>query len=142
MTRTYVITQGRSGAGPKRRFDLVTLIVAVVPTEPAVPPGPSRPAPGSVADFYSAPGPMPGPTPGPRPPALSPMPEHRAILALCRRPLSVAEIAAHLRLPFSAAAVLVGDLVDAGLAVERRPARAAAVDAALLREVINGLQRL
>ena len=43
---------------------------------------------------------------------------------------------------FSAAAVLTADLVDAGLAVERRPARAAAVDAALLREVINGLQRL
>ncbi|GAA1984561.1 DUF742 domain-containing protein [Catenulispora subtropica] len=110
LARTYVITQGRSGAGPRRRFDLVTLILAAAGAA-------DRAVPGL-------------------------MPEHRAILALCRRPLSVAEIAAHLRLPFSAAVVLVGDLVDAGLAAERRPARAAAVDPALLREVINGLQRL
>ncbi|NUR26578.1 MAG: DUF742 domain-containing protein [Catenulispora sp.] len=114
LARTYVITRGRSGAGPKRRFDLVTLIIAA----------------GSSDRTVS------GLTPGPL------MPEHRRILSLCRRPLSVAELAAHLRLPFSATAVLVGDLVDAGLAVERRPARAAAVDPAVLREVINGLQRL
>ncbi|GAA2048203.1 hypothetical protein GCM10009839_62100 [Catenulispora yoronensis] len=137
LTRTYVITQGRSGSGPRRRFDLVTLVVAVVPPDAAAAP-PWR---------AGSPGCPPGASPGfpagrdavPRPALL---PEHRAILDLCRRPLSVAEIAAHLALPFSAATVLIGDLVDAGLAAERRPARAASVDAALLQEVINGLQRL
>ena len=33
------------------------------------------------------------------------------MLRLCRRPLSVAEVSAHLRLPFSATAVLVADLL-------------------------------
>jgi hypothetical protein len=74
------------------------------------------------------------------PPGL--IPEHRAILAMCRHPLSAAEISAHLGMPFSATAVLVGDLLAAGLAAERRPVRSPINDPELLREVIRGLERL
>ena len=74
------------------------------------------------------------------PPGLSP--EQAAIMRLCRRPLTVAELSAHLRLPFSATAVLVADLLAGGLAVQRRPARAAGVDPEVLKQVINGLRRL
>ena len=69
-------------------------------------------------------------------------PEHLAILRLCRFPLSAAEISAHLRLPFSAAAVLIGDLLVAGLVEDRSPVRARVPDVNLLREVIRGLERL
>lgn len=69
-------------------------------------------------------------------------PEHRAILRMCRFPLSAAEISAHLRLPFSATAVLIADLLAAGLVVDRKPVRTAIPDPELLREVIRGLQRL
>ncbi|ACU71450.1 protein of unknown function DUF742 [Catenulispora acidiphila DSM 44928] len=74
------------------------------------------------------------------PPDLSP--EQATMLRLCRRPLSVAELSAHLRLPFSATAVLVADLLAAGLVVQRRPVRAPGVDPELLKKVINGLRRL
>jgi len=69
-------------------------------------------------------------------------PEQATIMRLCRRPLSVAELSAHLRLPFSATAVLVADLLAAGLAVQRRPVRPTAIDPELLEQVINGLRRL
>lgn len=74
------------------------------------------------------------------PPGLSP--EQTAIMRLCRRPLSVAELSAHLRLPFSATAVLVADLLTAGLVVQRRSVRPADVDPELLKKMINGLRRL
>lgn len=69
-------------------------------------------------------------------------PEHAAILRLCRTPLSAAELSAHLRLPFSVTAVLIEDLVYAGLASARAPRHAAAPDPELIREVLRGLQRL
>lgn len=69
-------------------------------------------------------------------------PEHASILRLCARPLSAAEISAHLRLPFSAAAVLIDDLAQAGLVVTRQPRRTADFDPHLIREVLRGLQRL
>ena len=104
--RLYVITGGRSGPGPVRRLDLVTLIVATAP------------------------------------PSAGTFPEHAAILRMCRHPLSVAEISAHLRLPFSVTAVLITDLLTAGLAAERRPVKVGIPDPELLKEVIRGLRRL
>jgi len=74
------------------------------------------------------------------PPTLSP--EHATIMRLCRRPLSVAELSAHLRLPFSATAVLVADLLTAGLVLQRRPVRPANINPELLEKVIDGLRRL
>ena len=70
-------------------------------------------------------------------------PESAAILRMCRFPLSVAEISAYLRLPFSATAVLVADLVVAGLAEARAPLVATALpDPELLKAVLYGLSKL
>ena len=104
--RLYVITGGRSGAGPATRLDLVTLIVATAPSRAGR------------------------------------IPEHAAILRMCRHPLSVAEISAHLRLPFSATAVLITDLLAVGLVAERQPVKVGIPDPELLKEVIRGLRRL
>lgn len=41
--------------------------------------------------------------------------EHAQIVELCRNPISVAEVAARLRVPLGVAQVLVGDLADAGV---------------------------
>lgn len=74
-------------------------------------------------------------------------PEQAAILRMCGRPLSVAEISAHLDLPFSAVSLLVDDLLR-GAHVEVRETRAeqeqAAADPDLktLKALIDGLQRL
>ena len=76
-------------------------------------------------------------------PLPSQQPEPAAILRMCVNPLSVAEISAYLRLPFSATAVLVADLVLAGLAEARAPVAAAVLpDQELLEKVIHGLSKL
>jgi hypothetical protein len=70
-------------------------------------------------------------------------PEHAAILRMCQCPLSAAEISAYLRLPFSATAILVADLLSYGLVEERKPIRFTALpEPELLEAVIRGLQRL
>jgi hypothetical protein len=48
-------------------------------------------------------------------------PEHQAIVALCRLPSSVAEIAAQLDLPVGIVRVLLGDLADRRLITVRTP---------------------
>ena len=70
-------------------------------------------------------------------------PEHAAILRMCQSPLSAAEISAYLRLPFSATAILVADLLSDHLVEERKPVRFTALpDQELLEAVLRGLQRL
>jgi hypothetical protein len=113
--RLYVITGGRGGPSDRTRLDLVTLVVAV-----------------AVGDAM-----------GPARRRFGLFPEHTAILRLCRRPLSAAELSAHLRLPFSATAVLIDDLLCAGLVTVCPPRRTALLpDPDLIREVLHGLQRL
>jgi len=72
--------------------------------------------------------------------------EHEEILRRCRDPLSVAELGAHLGLPFNILAVLLADLLDAGRVEARDPIPASGTgrgpDLALLEEVLSGLQRL
>ncbi|MDQ1034407.1 hypothetical protein QFZ75_000823 [Streptomyces sp. V3I8] len=72
--------------------------------------------------------------------------EHEEILRRCREPLSVAELGAHLGLPFNILAVLLADLLDAGRVEARDPIPASGAgrgpDLALLEEVLSGLQRL
>ncbi|MFC7262834.1 MULTISPECIES: DUF742 domain-containing protein [Streptomyces] len=72
--------------------------------------------------------------------------EHEEILRRCRDPLSVAELGAHLGLPFNILAVLLADLLDAGRVEARDPIPASGAgsgpDLALLEEVLSGLQRL
>jgi hypothetical protein len=74
-------------------------------------------------------------------------PEQAALLRACARPLSVAEISAHLRLPFSAVVVLLLDLHAGGHVEIKEPrterrATASDPDLATLKALIDGLQRL
>ncbi|GAA2603544.1 DUF742 domain-containing protein [Streptomyces tubercidicus] len=68
-------------------------------------------------------------------------PELAAILRICRSPLSVAEISAHLALPASVVGVLLNDLLADGRVEARAPA-AKLPDIALIEAVIDGLQKL
>ncbi|MGV9294480.1 DUF742 domain-containing protein [Amycolatopsis sp. NPDC003676] len=71
-------------------------------------------------------------------------PEHLAITQLCRRPLSVAEIAVYVKLPLGVVRVLCGDLIDRGLVITRAPSRqpAQAPDHETLQAVLDGLIKL
>ncbi|MGH3321712.1 MAG: DUF742 domain-containing protein [Streptosporangiaceae bacterium] len=70
-------------------------------------------------------------------------PEFRAICGLCRELRSVAEIAAHLKVPLGVARVLVGDLADEGLVQVHQPEGAEGrPDRALLERVLSGLRKL
>ncbi|WP_018348443.1 DUF742 domain-containing protein [Longispora albida] len=70
-------------------------------------------------------------------------PEHVAILDLCRRPLSVAEISAHLDLPVGIVRVLLGDLQTSGLVLTRAPQPAMEQPSKrVLLAVIDGLRAL
>ncbi|MFI9045521.1 DUF742 domain-containing protein [Streptomyces sp. NPDC053427] len=68
-------------------------------------------------------------------------PEHAAILRVCRTPLSVAEISAHLALPPSVVGVLLTDLL-ADRRIEARMPASKLPDIALIEAVIDGLQKL
>ncbi|MGI5213501.1 DUF742 domain-containing protein [Plantactinospora sp. CA-290183] len=70
-------------------------------------------------------------------------PEHREIVALCRRATSVAELAAHLDLPLGTVRVLLGDLLERQLVrvAEPRPAPVL-TDDSIFEQVINGLRAL
>jgi hypothetical protein len=70
-------------------------------------------------------------------------PEHVAIVRLCQRPLSVAEVSAHLNLPVGIVRVLLGDLRDDGLIRTHQPPPASQPPSQrVLRAVINGLRSL
>ena len=69
-------------------------------------------------------------------------PDHAMALGLCGGPTSVAEIAAHLRLPAVVTKVLLSDLVDCGAVTARAPRRHSdPTDRALLEAVLDGLRR-
>jgi len=70
--------------------------------------------------------------------------EQRAIAALCRDILSIAEISARLDLPLGVTRVLVGDMADGGLVMVHRPSQAAGdrPDLALLERVLYGLRAI
>ncbi|RIV36853.1 DUF742 domain-containing protein [Micromonospora radicis] len=70
-------------------------------------------------------------------------PEHLAIVGLCQRMQSVAEIAAHLDLPVGTVRVLLGDLVARNLVQIREPQSTLGVpDHSIFEAVINGLRAL
>lgn len=71
--------------------------------------------------------------------------ERKDIVARCERPLSIAEISAHLHLPLGVARVLVGDMTDEGLleaSAPRHTGDGARPDLSLLERVLDGLQAL
>jgi hypothetical protein len=69
-------------------------------------------------------------------------PDHEQALALCRKPMSVADIAARLLLPVAVTKIVVSDLVEWG-AVTIQPPRPAdePTDRVVLERVLNALQR-
>ncbi|MGW2617379.1 DUF742 domain-containing protein [Streptomyces sp. NPDC001500] len=70
-------------------------------------------------------------------------PEQAAVLRMCAAPLSVAEISAYLRLPFSVVTVLLTEMLAAELVQARAPiVRQQLPDRSLLEAVMHGLQRL
>ncbi|MEU8571669.1 DUF742 domain-containing protein [Streptomyces pathocidini] len=71
-------------------------------------------------------------------------PEHDQVLGLCGGPMSVAEVAAHVRLPAVVTKVLLSDLVACGALTTRapRPVEAASpTDRDLLEAVLHGLRK-
>ncbi|MFF2087521.1 DUF742 domain-containing protein [Nocardia sp. NPDC058176] len=74
-----------------------------------------------------------------------PGPEYDAIVDLCRAPLSVAEVSAHLHLPLTLTKVLIGDLLDDGRLTARAPEPTASepsTDLHVLRAVLAGIRRV
>jgi hypothetical protein len=70
-------------------------------------------------------------------------PEHASILRMCHYPLSMAEISAYLKLPFSVVAILVSDLLaDSSVEVRATVRTAGIPDPELLKAVMYGLQKL
>src|SRR6266508_3087365 len=69
--------------------------------------------------------------------------EQRAIAALCRVILSMAEISARLDLPLGVTRVLVGDMANEGFVMVHRPAHGdERPDLALLERVLYGLRAI
>jgi hypothetical protein len=69
--------------------------------------------------------------------------ERRAIVALCRDLLSIAEVSARLDLPLGVARILIGDMADQGFLILHRPASVGdRPDLALLQRVLYGLNKL
>jgi hypothetical protein len=69
--------------------------------------------------------------------------EQRAIAALCRDILSVAEVSARLDLPLGVTRILIGDMADEGLVMVHRPTQAGdRPDLALLERVLYGLRAI
>jgi hypothetical protein len=73
-------------------------------------------------------------------------PEHRTILALCKGPMAVAEVASALDLPVSVTKILIGDLIEAGQVRARPPLAFAQAggffDMTILEAVRDGLRKL
>jgi hypothetical protein len=70
-------------------------------------------------------------------------PEHRRILSLCQRPVTVADVASDTTLPVGVVRVLLADLIAAGqlTVLPQRPA-SEQPSADLLKEVLHGLRAL
>ena len=70
-------------------------------------------------------------------------PEHRRILAMCRRPAVVADVASDIDLPLAVVRVLLSDLHQEGLVTVLRPASDGPIsDLSVMRNVLNGLKAL
>jgi Protein of unknown function (DUF742) len=69
--------------------------------------------------------------------------EDRAIALLCRTVQSIAEVAAHMRLPLGVVRVLVGDLAMRGVvSIQPPPPPSESPDHDLLEKVLSGLREL
>lgn len=74
-------------------------------------------------------------------------PDHAHLLTLCRSPITVAEIAAHIRMPATVVKVLLSDLMEFGAIATRAFAQAglgpdsADIELELLEAVLDGLRK-
>jgi hypothetical protein len=68
--------------------------------------------------------------------------ERRDIVALCRTPMSVVEVAAKLQLQVGVVRVLVADLVAAGYLAVERPSAQLSQDLDLIERVIRGVEAI
>jgi DNA-binding transcriptional ArsR family regulator len=69
-------------------------------------------------------------------------PEHRRLLALCRRPATVADLASEIDLPLGVVRVLIGDLREQGLVTVVEPSEQGTAEERVLRSVLDGLRAL
>ena len=71
-------------------------------------------------------------------------PEHRSICGLCLDTRSVAEVAAHLRLPLGVARVLIGDMAGLGLVLIHQSGMVVGDRPSIefMERVLSGLRRL
>lgn len=72
------------------------------------------------------------------------LPEHRSICGLCLDTRSVAEVAAHLRLPLGVAKVLIGDMAGMGLVLIHQSGMVVGDRPSIefMERVLSGLRRL
>jgi Protein of unknown function (DUF742) len=69
-------------------------------------------------------------------------PEHRQLLARCRRPVTVVDLASDVDLPVGVVRVLLSDLGEHGIVRISATRRGPVTNQRLLREVLHGLQAL
>lgn len=67
--------------------------------------------------------------------------EHRAVVALCARPTSIAELAASLDLPVGVITVVVDDLIEQEQVTVHQP-KTTSVSVALLERLLDGVRAL
>lgn len=132
--RPYSLTGGRTRFG---HVLLVETFVAVLegPADRSPKAPPERPeVDGGTSHTFSG---------GGGPLGTKGMPETRAIIELCRRMRTVAEIAALLKMPLGVVRVLLSDLADQGkIRVYGTGHGPGQPDRALLERVLSGLRRL
>ena len=71
-----------------------------------------------------------------------PGPEHRRILAMCRRPTPVVDLTSEIDLPLGVVRVLLGDLTSGGMLRVLSTQKQPVTDQRLLRMVLDGLESL
>lgn len=69
-------------------------------------------------------------------------PEHRQLLARCRQPITVVDLASDVDLPVGVVRVLLSDLTEHGTVRVATTPRGPATNQRLLSEVLDGLQAL
>ncbi|HJZ09385.1 MAG TPA: DUF742 domain-containing protein [Trebonia sp.] len=113
VVRPYAVTGGRTEPADGEVLDLVAVVVAV----------------GRESDAGDDP--------------IRQTPEHRKILRLCQRPVTVADIASDTALPVGVVRVLLADLIleEAVRVVRNRPAVQLPGND-VLKEILNGLRAL
>jgi hypothetical protein len=115
VVRPYAVTGGRTEPVDGEPLDLLAVVVAVR----------QRPEASEVSDIVRL------------------APEHRRILAVCRRRITVADVAADVDLPVGVVRVLLADLIQDGavIVMRQRPAGEQASNDTL-QEILNGLRAL